>query len=58
MNFILEFSSLSDGWLKFQLDDVAKGIATQMQIVASMRSEPQKARYSSFTVEFDETWTF
>ena len=28
MYFVLPFSRFSDGWVKFQLDDVAKGVAT------------------------------
>ena len=28
MYFVLQFTSFSDGWLRFQLDDDAKGVAT------------------------------
>ena len=34
MYFVLQFSSFSDGWLMFQLDDVADGVATYIQTIA------------------------
>ena len=55
MYFVLQFSSFSDGWLRFQLDDVPKGVATQIQIVASMCPEPQKAKCPSFALAFHKT---
>jgi hypothetical protein len=39
MNFVFQLSILSDGWLRFQLDDIAKGVATQIQIVAHRASK-------------------
>ena len=55
MYFVLQFNSFSDGWLRFQLDDIPKGVATQIQIVASMFPEPQKTQYPSFALAFHKT---
>ena len=42
MYFVLQFSNLLDGWLVFQLDDVAKGVATEIQTIAPKCSELKK----------------
>ena len=55
MYFVLQFSSFLDGWLRFQLDDVPKGVATQIQIVSSIYPEPQKAQCPSFALAFHKT---
>ena len=40
MYFVLQFSNFLDGWLMFQLDDVAEGVATQIQTVVPKLKRP------------------
>ena len=51
---VLQFSRFSDGWLSFQLDDVA----TQIQIIASSAQIFKRHIYSSSTLAFNEKYTF
>ena len=56
--FVLQFSRFSDGWLSLQLDDVAKGVATQIQIISPSAQIFKRHIYSSSTLAFNEKYTF
>ena len=56
--FVLQFSCFSDGWLSLQPDDVAKGVATQIQIISPSAQIFKRHIYSSSTLAFNEKYTF